>query len=70
MYILTAYHISLENVDTEGELYIFKVPKTNIKKIIVSYGGYAHGTVKEHGIINFDSLNNEKILKNMLFVQL
>lgn len=63
MYILTSYHLTLENVDSEGELFIFKVPKTNIKKIIVSYGGYAHGTVKEHGIITFDSLNNEKNIK-------
>ena len=32
-YILTAYHLSPENVDTEGELFIFKVPSGYIKKI-------------------------------------
>jgi hypothetical protein len=62
-YILTAYHLSLENVESEGELYIFKIPKSDIKKIVVSYGGYAHGTIKEHGTITIDSLNDEKSIK-------
>jgi hypothetical protein len=57
-YILTAYHLTSENVESEGELYIFKVPKEEIKKIIVSCGGYAHGTIKEHGIITMESLND------------
>ena len=47
-------------MDLEGELYIFKVPKAEIKKIVVSYGGYAHGTIKEYGIITIESLNNLK----------
>jgi hypothetical protein len=46
-YILTAFHLSHENVESEGELYIFKVPKSTIKTMIVSYGGYAHGTIKK-----------------------
>ena len=62
-YILTAYNLSSDNVDSEGELYIFKVPKEEIKKIIVSFGGYAHGTVKEHGKITIESLNDEKSAK-------
>lgn len=62
-YILTAYHLSNENVNREGTLYIFKVPKKQIKKIIVLYGGYAHGTIKEHGTITMDSLNDESIVK-------
>lgn len=62
-YILTGYHLSIENVDSEGELYIFKIPKIEIKKLIVSYGGYAHGTIKEHGLITIDSLNDEKSVK-------
>lgn len=60
MYILTAYHLSKENAETEGDLYIFKVPKTDIKNMVVSYGGYAHGTIKEHGKITIDNLNDEK----------
>jgi hypothetical protein len=56
IYILTAYHLSPENVESEGELYIFKVPKSDIKKLIVSHGGYAHGTVKEHGVITVENI--------------
>lgn len=62
-YILTAYHVSSENVEEFGELYIFRVSKTDIKNIIVSYGGYAHGTNKEHGAITIDSLNDETSTK-------
>jgi hypothetical protein len=62
-YILTAYHLSSENVELEGELYIFKVPKEEIKKIVVSFGGYAHGTIKEHGKITLESLNDKKSIK-------
>jgi hypothetical protein len=62
-YILTAYHLSPENVKTEGELYIFKVPKSDIKNLVVSYGGYAHGTINEHGIITKDSINDELSIK-------
>jgi hypothetical protein len=66
-YILTAYHLSFENLEEEGELYVFKVPKSEIKKIVLSYGGYAHGTVKEHGKITLDSLNDEKSTKEYAF---
>ena len=62
-YILTAYNLSSENVESEGELYIFKVSKEDIKKIVVSFGGYAHGTIKEHGKITIESLNDEKSTK-------
>jgi len=63
MYILTAYHLSFENVDSEGELYIFKVPKEEIERMIVLHGSYAHGTIKEHGKITTDSLNKEYALR-------
>lgn len=59
-YILTAYHLSYDNVASEGELFVFKVPKEDMKTIIVSHGGYAHGTIKEHGTITTESLNDEK----------
>jgi hypothetical protein len=62
-YILTAYNLSFDNADSEGELYIFKVPKEDIKKFVVSFGGYAHGTIKEHGKITMESLNDEKSKK-------
>ena len=62
-YILTAYHLSPENLETEGELYVFKVPKLDIKNLVISYGGYAHGTIKEHGKITIESLKDENIIK-------
>jgi hypothetical protein len=63
IYILTSYHLSHENVETEGELYIFKVPKKDIKNIVMTYGDYAHGTIKEHGAITIDSLNDKNSIK-------
>jgi len=62
-YILTAYNLSSENVESKGELYIFKVPKKDIKKIVVSSGGYAHGTIQEHGKITIETLNDDKSTK-------
>lgn len=62
-YILTAYHLSFENVESLGELYIFKIPTTEMKKIVVMYGGYAHGTTKELGKITLDSINDESSMK-------
>lgn len=59
-YILTAYHLSLENVEEEGELYIFKIPKDDMKVLVVSHGKYAHGTNKEHGLITIESLNDNE----------
>lgn len=62
-YILTAYHLTVENVKREGELFVFKIPKTELKKIVLHYGGYAHGTIKEHGTITLDALNDIKSTK-------
>jgi hypothetical protein len=57
-YILTAYHINHDNIETEGELFIFKLNKINIKILILKYGGYAHGTKKKLGEITEDDLEN------------
>lgn len=62
-YILTAYHLCNDNVDDEGELYIFKISKDAIKNLIVSYGGYAHGTIKEHGVITSESIDDSNVIK-------
>lgn len=62
-YLFTAYHLSQDNCKSEGELYIFKISKSDIKNLIVSHGGYAHGTIKEHGKITIESLENDKIIK-------
>ena len=60
-YIFTAYHLSTKNVDTQGELYIFKISKADIEKIVVAHGGYAHGTIKEHGVITLESFHGDSI---------
>jgi galactitol-specific phosphotransferase system IIB component len=57
-YILTAYYITNNNIDTLGELFIFKLNKMDMKKIILKYGGYAHGTKKKLGKITQDELDN------------
>jgi hypothetical protein len=62
-YILTAYHLTTENVEAEGELYVFCVPKTNIIDLIVKHGSYAHGTFKEHGPITAESIQCPKNTK-------
>ena len=59
-YILTAYHLTSKNVETGGELYVFSVPKEDMLPLIANYGGYAHGTIKEHGSITIADLKDEK----------
>lgn len=56
VYILTAYHLSPENVESEGELYVFRVPKPDIVDVIVAHGGYAHGTISKHGPLTTESV--------------
>jgi hypothetical protein len=59
-YILTAYHLTSKNVEAGGELYVFSVPKEHMPSLIANYGGYAHGTNKEHGAITLADLKDEK----------
>jgi len=59
-YILTAYYIDHTNVDNLGDLYIFKLNKEDIKKLIVKHGGYAHGTTEKLGKITMEDLNDIK----------
>jgi hypothetical protein len=58
-YILTAYYLSYENVHNNGELFIFRLNKENIKRLILKYGGYAHGTVHKLGEITKEDLDDE-----------
>lgn len=57
-YILTAYHLCNENIESEGELFVFKISKEEMKKILVTHGSYAHGTMKENGSITLESLED------------
>jgi hypothetical protein len=61
VYILIAYHLSSTNVELEGELYIFRISKNIIKKLLVTYGCYAHGTIKKNGTITTESINNNNM---------
>ena len=57
-YILTAYYIDKNNLNELGELFIFRLNKNDIKKIIINYGHYAHGTIQKLGKITQDDLND------------
>lgn len=59
-YILTAYHLTSDNVDAGGELYVFSIPKDDMLPLIANYGGYAHGTIMEHGAITLQDLKDDK----------
>jgi hypothetical protein len=56
-YILTAYYLDYENLDTLGEMYIFRISKEDMKHVLLQYGGYAHGTISELGKITIEDLN-------------
>ncbi|AFK66148.1 hypothetical protein OMVG_00148 [Ostreococcus lucimarinus virus OlV3] len=59
-YLFTAYYISNENVNSDGELYIFLIKKESMRNIIVDYGQYAHGTVSENGPICMENIKEDK----------
>jgi len=62
-YIFTAYYLDYNNLNTYGELFIFKLNKEQLKKIILDYGSYAHGTIQKLGPItkkDLDNINNDK----------
>ena len=56
-YILTAYHLTTENIHNLGELYIFKLSKYQLKILLFSYGNYSLDT-KQSDQITIDDLNN------------
>jgi hypothetical protein len=56
-YILIAYYLSATNIDSNGELFVFKLTKTELKPLIIKYGGLAHGTKAKKGNITPESLD-------------
>jgi hypothetical protein len=58
-YIFTAFHLTHDNAEREGDLYIFKIPKIDMIELILTHGTYAHGTVKQQKKITRESLNDE-----------
>ena len=62
-YILTAYYLDYSNLKVLGELFVFRLGKNDIKKLVLEYGHYAHGTILKLGNItkqDLDNNNNEK----------
>ena len=62
-YLFTAYYLNSSNIDSHGELFMFKLAKHDLKPIILSCGGYAHGTIKKLGVISvsdLDDVTNDK----------
>ena len=57
-YLLTAYYLDYSNLDNFGELYIFKLNKSQLKTLILKYGAYAHGTIKKLGKITKEDLDD------------
>jgi len=55
-YVLTAYHLSNENVENRGELFIFRLTKSEMADILSTDGGYAHGSITKHGKITLESI--------------
>lgn len=60
-YILTAFYVSKENIENEGELFIFSLPKEDMKNIVLKFGHYAHGTKNELPPITMERLNDPSI---------
>jgi len=59
-YLFTAYSLSTENVHTHGELFLFRLTKQHIRELIVTFGKYAHGTVKQLGKITLASVTGQE----------
>ena len=55
-YMLFAYYLNNSNINLGGNLYVFYLTKQQLKKLVLKYGNYAHGTIKNNGKIteNFD----------------
>ncbi len=59
-YILTAYYLDFVNYKQAGELYIFKLNKKQMIKLILKYGGYSHGTKSRLGKITRKNIKKQK----------
>lgn len=59
-YIFVAFNLH-ESGDEEGtgKAYIFKIPSDTVYKLVVQYGGYAHGTNSKLGKITYDNMKGK-----------
>lgn len=61
-YLLTTYHLCHTNLDSFGDIYVFKLKKDDMKHLVLQYGTYSHGTISKLGKItkeSLDSTNND-----------
>lgn len=57
-YLLTAFSLSAENVEREGELFLYWIDHAAMMTLVLNHGTYAHGTKKTNGPIDADSLRD------------
>jgi hypothetical protein len=62
-YIFTAYYLTSDNYMNGGELFIFKIKKEEIIKLIFEHGAYAHGTISKLGKITIEDLKKDNNTK-------
>ena len=54
-YILVSYNL-YDKTSKLGKGHIFKIESDILYKLVIKYGGYAHGTYKKHGEINIENI--------------
>jgi hypothetical protein len=55
-YIFTAYLLTKQNLEDEGEMFLFYLKKNDVKDLLLTHGSYAHGTIKNNGKITRETL--------------
>ena len=58
-YLFTAYYLDNSNINTLGELFIFRITKIDIKQLVLKYGSYAHFYISSNrNDIKWDFIKN------------
>jgi len=55
-YILTAYYLDWTTVENDGELFVFRIKKSDMIDLLEKHGSYAHGTIAKMGQITMDNI--------------
>ena len=66
-YILSAYHLTESNLHDKGHLYIYKIDKESMIDVLTKYGTYAHGTKKQYGNIDINTIYNHEYAIRMSY---
>jgi hypothetical protein len=62
-YMFISFYLNDSNVELEGDLFIFKIPKSDINQLLFKFGSYAHGSKKQNGNITLIDLENKSNFK-------